>query len=275
MVVSAQFTASQSSTASLLFNIRVNGPGAGTFDRVLSTFQLDSVTAPGVVTISPKFLYGVGMTYDTAQDIDVQAGAVLTYSNAAADLDVKGKTASNPRNWQPSAKVTYPKLSKAGRTILTPYIKTDIQLSLKIFGADLKNAMVLTTQTNMGFDAQVLTGTEQITKRKLDGQLHTQAINDLDKRGFINLQKIIAGQLAAALERARLAAIAAGQAPKGVACNAGSMKLNAVMSTKNQAVVGGKPIELFNQQARFGSQWYVVALRAGSLALNCFVTNVK
>ncbi|KAI8940076.1 hypothetical protein NX059_003795 [Plenodomus lindquistii] len=272
MVVSAQFTATQSSTASLLFNVRVNGPGAGTFDRVLSTFKLDSITAPGVVTITPKFLYGVGLTYDTAQKIDVQAGAVLTYSGAAADMDVKAKTASNARNWQPQAQITYPKLTTAGRTILTPYIKTDIQLSLNIFGANLENAMVLTTQTNLGFDAQVLSGTEQVAKRGVNAQLHHDA-SGLSERGLfssIKLAGLQSGGVAAVIDAARRAALAAQgltQPPKTVTCNAGSMKLNAVVSTKNQAVIGGKPIPLFDQQTRFGSQCIAFAAPVVSSSL--------
>jgi hypothetical protein len=249
-VISASFTATQSSVSSLLYNIRVTSAGSGSFDRAISTFKLDSLTAPGVVTVSPKFLYGLGLTYDTAQAIDVQAGAVMTLSNAAADFDIKAQTASNPRNWQASAQVTFPKLTTPGRVVLSPYMKTDFQLSLTLFGQYLENAAVLTTQTNMGFDAEVLTSSQVVTRRSTDAQVQGTSVSTLAKRGFLSLiQNLVA---------ARAAAIAAEQAagkPPANVCNAGSMRLNAIMNTKNQAVVGGKPNVLFNQPYKFGSQW--------------------
>lgn len=242
-VVGAKFTVTQSSEASLLYNIRVNGAGSGSFNAAVSSFKLDSVTAPGVVTVSPKFLYGLGLTYDTSTAIDVQAGAVISLSGAAADLDIKETSATNPRNWQGSAQVTYPKLTQPGRVVLSPYIKTDLQLSLTIFGQYLENAAVLTTQTNMGFDTEVLTTDQQVTKRSSIGKTHQQ-------RGPLSRLSLTANVNAptAAVQPA-LGARAANM------CNAGSMKLNAIMNTKNQAIVGGKPTVLFDQPYRFGSQW--------------------
>ena len=249
-VVSASFTATQSSVYSLLYNVRVNGAKSGSFERAISSFKLDSLTAPGVVTVSPKFMYGLGLTYDTAQSVDVQAGAVVTLSGAAADMNIKEQTATNARNWQSSAQVTYPKLTQPGRVVLSPYIKTDFQLSLTIFGQYVENAAVLTTQINMGFDAEVLTTSQVVTRRSTIGQAQLEGTSDLAKRQFF-------GEGLMAKIRAAQAAIAAAQAAQAAknTCNAGSMKLNAIMNTKNQAVVGGKPTVLFNQPLKFGSQW--------------------
>jgi hypothetical protein len=257
-VVSAAFTVTQSSVSSVLYNIRVNGASSGSFDRALSTFKLDSVTAPGVVTISPKFLYGLGLTFETAQSVDVQAGGVITLSNAAADIDIKAQTASNARNWQPAAQVTFPKLTQPGRIILSPYLKTDTQISLTIFGQYLDNAIVLTSQTNLGFDAEVLTSSQPIARRTEDTQAKYIDPSDLDRRQFSSsIMKAINAAIAA--NAARLAGIqlALGRPiPKPApVCNIGSMKLNAIMNSKSQAIVGGKPNVLFSQPYKFGSQW--------------------
>jgi hypothetical protein len=267
-VVSAAFTVTQSSVSSVLYNIRVNGASSGSFDRALSTFKLDSVTAPGVVTISPKFMYGLGLTYETAQAIDVQAGGVITLSNAAADIDIKAQTASNARNWQPAAQITFPKLTQPGRVVLSPYIKTDTQISLTIFGQNLENAIVLTTQTNLGFDAEVLTSSQTITRRTANAQAQNIDVSGIDRRGvsgfFDSIKNMLAKKAAEKVAAAIAAQKAAGKLPVVVpkpipvaapVCNVGSMRLNAIMNTKSQAIVGGKPNVLFNQPYKFGSQW--------------------
>lgn len=252
-VKSAFFTVSQNSVAGALFNIRINGAGSGNLDRALSTYVLDSLTVPSVFTISPRFIWGMGLTYSTEKAVDVQAGAVMTLNGAAADIDVKSKTASNSRNWQPSAQVTYPTIKEPGRLILTPYVKTDIQLSLTIFGQYIDNAAILTTQTNLGFDAEVLTSDQNLRKRLLSGDAKGlgKLTPDFDEEAGSIKKRSWFDNIRAAIERAQAAA---GAIPKNT-CNAGSMKLNTVMNTKNKAIVGGKGTDLINEDSRFGAQW--------------------
>jgi hypothetical protein len=102
----------------------------------------------------------------------------------------------------------------------------------------------------MGFDAQVLTTGEVVTKRTTEVQKRQENVGALEKR--ISLWPSF--NILAMLDAARAAQLLAGQQPKPM-CNAGSMKLNAVMNTKNNAVIGGKLIPLFNEDNRFGSQW--------------------
>lgn len=216
-------------------------------------------------------MYSLGLTYDTAQAIDVQAGAVFSLSNAMVDVDMKERTIANPQNWQGSAQVTYPKLTQPGRVALSPYIKTDYQISLTIFGQYLENAIVLTTQNNLAFDAEVLTTAQQVSKRSGHGQRppeetrQTGTTVELAERwlgGFnmIDRIKAIAAQIAA---KAAAAAAAANKPPPPPAtplCGVGSMKLGAVLKPKNQLVLAGKPHVLHDQPYKFGSQWYVTLI---------------
>lgn len=245
--------------------MRVKEAGKGSLDRAISSWKIDSLTVPSVFTISPVFLWGMGVTYDTEQAIDVQAGAVLTTTRASAVLDVKEQKASDARGWQPNAKVTYPALTKPGKAVLTPYIKTDIQLSLTIFGAYMENAAVLTTQTNMGFDASVLAAAAEVppevvqppsencswwdtmcmyrntVRQQLKAMGKTEA--ELRAMGYGDVLDAIGGLR----RRSELA-------PR-VECAAGSLKLNSMLSTKSNAVIGGKGNELYNQDFRFGWKW--------------------
>lgn len=52
MVLSAVFTATQSSVSALLYSISAPGPYVGGFDIALKTFNLDSITAPNVFTLA-------------------------------------------------------------------------------------------------------------------------------------------------------------------------------------------------------------------------------
>ncbi|KAF2827829.1 hypothetical protein CC86DRAFT_404870 [Ophiobolus disseminans] len=264
-VISASFTATQSSVTSLLYNIRTKGAGSGTFSQAFASWPLDSVTAPGVITIAPKFIWGMGLTYDTAQAVDVQAGAVITLTNAAADIDIKAQTASNARNWQSSAQVTFPKITQPGRVILSPYLKTDFQISLTIFGQYVENAVVLTSQTNMGFDTEVLTSSQVVKRQTAVVRAQTIKSSSLAKRGFFTklIEQIAAKQAAAAAQQT-------GPKPPVALCNAGSMKLSAIMTTKSQAIVGGKPNTLYDQPYKFGAQCLPFAAPFGSSS-NIFV----
>lgn len=243
--------------------MRVKEAGKGSFDRALSTWKIDSLTVPSVFTISPVFLWGMGVTYDTETPIDVQAGAVLTTTRASAFLDVKEGKASDGRNWQPNAKVTYPTLAKTGRVVLTPYIKTDIQLSLTIFGQYLENAAVLTTQTNMGFDASVLEAAAEVppevTQPTTCGgwwdvicRQRETMMRQLQAAGWTRQMLIDAGygDLVAALGWTKRELLA-----ERAECAAGSLKLNSLLSTKSNALLGGKGNELYNQDFRFGWKW--------------------
>lgn len=270
-VMGAKFTMTQTSEVSLLYNIRLNGAGSGSFDRAVSTYDYDSATVPGVVTVKPKFMYGLGLTYESAQAIDVQAGAVIKLSGASADVDIKEQTASNSRNWQGSAQVTYPKLTQPGRVALSPYIKTDFQLSLTIFGQVLEKAVVLTSQTNMGFDAEVLTTSQVVTRRSVGAQPQLDGTHDLTKRlsvaSLFSSVTAARDRILAIARAAAAAAAAAGQpvpTPTPNVCNAGSMRLNAIMNTKYQAVVGGKSNVLIDQPNKFGSQCLPFAALASS-----------
>ena len=51
-VVSAVVTVAQSSVADLLYNVYTPGAYSGGFDLAASSLQLDSLTAPGVVTMA-------------------------------------------------------------------------------------------------------------------------------------------------------------------------------------------------------------------------------
>lgn len=243
--------------------MRVKEAGKGSFDRALSTWKIDSLTVPSVFTISPVFLWGMGVTYDTQTPIDVQAGAVLTTSRASAFLDVKEGKASDGRNWQPRAQVTYPALTKPGRVVLTPYIKTDIQLSLTIFGQYLENAAVLTTQTNMGFDASVLEAAAEVPPEVTQPPTcswwnmwqcaQREAIyRQLVASGYTREQLVAMGysDLLAAIGWNKRDVLA-----ERAECAAGSLKLNSLLSTKSNAVLGGKGNELYNQDFKFGWKW--------------------
>ena len=243
MVVSASFTATQSSVTALKYKIRMTGAGSGSFDRALSTWALDSLTAKDVFTISPKFIWGLGLVYESQNALEVEAGAVLTLSNAAADINVKAKTASNPRNWQPSAQVTYPQLTKPGRVVLSAYTKTDIQLSLTIFGQYMPTAAVLTSQTNIAYDASVLSSAQSFRKRTTDTYVYKSDVGALRERGMFS--SLIA----------QINAVNNPATPSNV-CKVGSMRLNTIMKMKYQAVVGGKPTLFNTPDYNFGSKWY-------------------
>lgn len=257
-VLGATFTITQTSEFSVLYNVKVKGAGSGSFDRAVSSYKYDTATVPGVVSITPKFLYGLGLTWDTEQAIDVQAGAVMSLNGATVNVDMKAQTISNVQGWQGSAQVTYPKLTQPGRVALSPYIKTDFQLSISIFGQMIENAIVLTSQTNMGFDAQVLSTSQVVNKRS--SQPRIDGSHGLSKRfSFLDLIK---NQQATVLQavRAAAAAVAAAQGkpaptPTPNVCNAGSMRLNAIMNSKYQVIVAGKALDLINQPYKFGSQW--------------------
>ncbi|KAF2451187.1 hypothetical protein P171DRAFT_478240 [Karstenula rhodostoma CBS 690.94] len=75
--VRVAFTTTHSSENSLLYNMRMTSAGSGSSNRATHSPNLKEVTAPGLVTVSPKFLYGLGWTYDTTMAVDIQAGTVF------------------------------------------------------------------------------------------------------------------------------------------------------------------------------------------------------
>ena len=76
-----------------------------------------------LIFLRPKFLYGLGLQVQTDSALNVQAGATLTTNDGRARFDVKGRAGENQKSWQPSGAVTYPQFTKAGRVVLTPYMK--------------------------------------------------------------------------------------------------------------------------------------------------------
>jgi hypothetical protein len=175
---------------------------------------------------SPKFLYGLGLQVQTDTALNVQAGATLITNDARARFDVKGKAGENQKSWQPVGSVTYPHFSKPGRVVLTPYMKTDVQIILTIFKKTTKNAIALVSQTNLGFDAQILATTQSLKKR--EGETPT-----------------VLGKRAVALIPAL---------KPGPTCAAYSLRVTTNMKTLEGARVGGRSVQLFNQNYPFGSR---------------------
>jgi hypothetical protein len=171
-------------------------------------------------------LYGLGLQVQTDTALNVQAGATLTTNDARARFDVKGQAGENQKSWQPVGSVTYPHFSKPGRVVLTPYMKTDVQITLTIFKKTTKNAIALVSQTNLGFDAQILATTQNLKKR--EGETLT-----------------VLGKRAVALIPAL---------KPGPTCAAYSLRVTTNMKTLAGARVGGKSVQLFNQNYSFGSR---------------------
>ncbi|SMR54808.1 unnamed protein product [Zymoseptoria tritici ST99CH_3D1] len=176
----------------------------------------------------------------------------MTTNNARADFNIKGRTASNQQGWEPTAQVKYPKFSQASRAVLSPYIKTSVKISMMVFGEMYSDAVVLTGQTNMAFDAEVLSADQSLKSRNPSPSISSIGKEDstatLEERGFFSsmLAKLKAAQ----------AAKAAGQpsAPPPLVCNAGSMKLTPILKTKVGASFDGKPVDLFSKDYQFGAQ---------------------
>ena len=269
--MSTDFVLTQSLNAKTVYKIKIKEAGSGSFERLLDTKKVPSLSVPGVFTMSPRFLFSMGLTYDSTVAVDVQAGGVITSSNSQARFNVKARSISDVQGWEPTAEVTYPTFTTPGRVALMPYVKTDVQVSVNIFGQNLENAAVVTNQYSMAFDAQVLSASEQVSKRdnvtellSIDAQLQPQDLATRGIRGFgLNLPNI--DMIKKIIESIRNKQEQTGSASqKPVACDAGSMKLNTILRTKIGAVVGGDKKDLFNKDYRFGAKCIPFAKPPGS-----------
>ncbi|USW58829.1 Putative PAN/Apple domain, PA14/GLEYA domain-containing protein [Septoria linicola] len=249
-VVSADVTVIQSAVTSALWDVQLKDTTSGGFDKALASVPAQSFSVPNVFTLSAKFIWGFGMTWDTTIPVDTKAGAIMTTNGARADFNVKARTSSNAANWEPSAQITYPKFSKPGRAVISPYTKLDVKISLMIFGTFLEDAVVIANQVNMAFDGQVLSQTESgLSTRSIstDSAAPVEDGYDLEKRGLFS---IIARILA------QIAANRAGQSSPAPlkTCDAGSMKLNTIMKTRTTSKISKTSQDLFTNDYRFGAK---------------------
>lgn len=252
-MVSADLSVTQSIVSTALFNIRLKEATSGTFDRAAASVDAQSFSVPNVFTLSAKFSWGLGMTYESDGPIDAKAGAIMTTNNAKADFNVKGRFVTSSSGWEPQTQVTYPKFSKAGRAVIAPYIKTDIKVSMMIFGQMIKDAVVLTNQNNMAFDSQVLASSETISGRSVSTlELPARQVSEdvaarAEKRGFFSN---IMARIREMQQRNQ-----GSTATPPVKCEVGSMKLNSVVKTRTDSSVAGTKKNLLTQDYKFGAKW--------------------
>lgn len=183
-------------------------------------------------------IYGIGVNWETDKAMDVKGGAKMTLSGAATDIDIVNGRASGARNWQPSGEITYPSLpsGQAARLVFNPFLRTTIRMSVQIFGRSIQNIAALTTQTNIGFDAQRLATNTANKERRDIGEAMTgsspkENVKSLEARGFLDFLSMFPA-IAAALA-------AAGKAAAPSICPAGSLQLKTSMTTVNNAAFSG------------------------------------
>ncbi|KAI4129391.1 MAG: hypothetical protein LQ347_003786 [Umbilicaria vellea] len=168
----------------------------------------------------------------------------MSLSNAFTSLDIQNSKGITASNWEPQGTITYPSFSTNSRVTLTPYIKTAIEFTAQILGQTFDNAATITTQTNLGFDTQVLTSASQYKARSIEERF--------------SLAHLLKGSSLVAL-LAKAAASVVNQVPKPPTCPVGGLLLTGSMSTTNQAYFGsGSPVGLYRYSYPFGSRCFVI-----------------
>ncbi|KAI9732131.1 MAG: hypothetical protein M1834_004227 [Cirrosporium novae-zelandiae] len=275
-VLGAAVTCTYSATSNLVMSLTTVTAYSSSIDVALSTLALSSLTATNIFTIAPKFIYGVGLSWQTDGAVTVQGGASMTLSNAKTTLDLKDSQGENPSSWQPAASVTYPSFTKAGRVVLTPYMKTSIEMSVVVFGTTMQNAAGITTQTTLGFDAEVLSSASTVSKRALLSNGTYFEERSMAANGTKFIDRSIAANGTYFNDRtmskrsdslfdiidSRKSALA----KRTSTCPAGGLKLVSTMETKNSMYFNGvsSAQTLKDQVYQFGSRCFTFSTSSSS-----------
>ncbi|KAI4722592.1 hypothetical protein E4T48_01042 [Aureobasidium sp. EXF-10727] len=155
-LLSSTMTLSQNTVQRFNMGIYTNGPASGSWSYVMSTASLQSITAPGVFTISPQALYAIGATWSTSQSSSLTFGATSTLNGASVDFDTVQGGIQNDVNWAPSLDITQPKLTGSGATLI-PWIQSSVQISLNVLGRYMPNAVTVNSQVSLGFTQSYVT----------------------------------------------------------------------------------------------------------------------
>lgn len=104
-----------------------------------------------LTSIRPKMLYGLGVEYNTDTAVDVVGGAQMTLSNAQAVIDLLTNTVVSSANWKPTVSFTNPVFVTGSNVLLTPIMRTSINMQISIFGIKLLSPSI-TSETVVGID---------------------------------------------------------------------------------------------------------------------------
>lgn len=151
----AAITVSENSVANMYFGLNTRNALSYNWAGALSTSNLDSITVQNVFNINPKIIFSMGAEFSTSGAVDIEAGSGLTLSGASADIDLGTAFVSNTRGWTPSTNINNPAFSSAGHVEFYPYMRRMVEIGFSVMGNAINNKATLTSQTTLGFVAEV------------------------------------------------------------------------------------------------------------------------
>jgi len=153
-LLAGEITTSVTSTSNLQLKFESSGLMFGLWEFIAASVDIQSISSPGIFKLSPRFLYNFGVHYEISAQGTIKAGSNIAVTGASATVDLGSKQVISASSWKPSRiTLTYPSIQPYEWAMIAPFTKTTTILNLSLFGTNYDNAVVITTQTKIGYEA--------------------------------------------------------------------------------------------------------------------------
>lgn len=156
-VEGAQMNIYQDSVANLQMELTTTAATSGSWSYIMSSYQVSTITASGVFTITPELLYALGARWTTDGAATYSFGHSAIISGATVNVDAVGGYVNSYESWQPNIDATSPSFNTDSSVSLIPFIQSSIEMSIVVLGQTLQNNLILTTQAYLGYSGSLVT----------------------------------------------------------------------------------------------------------------------
>ncbi|CAK7235586.1 hypothetical protein SBRCBS47491_009344 [Sporothrix bragantina] len=138
-------------SADLGVTVAVDAPYETTFTYSAPALSYDLVNIPGILTIGPELLFGVGVELGASGAVTVTADVGVAVADGNVHVDFQNSSSSSVSGWAPTYTSTVNITEKAAVTV-DPFINLSVELAFNVLGGLLDLGVGLEAQPRFNND---------------------------------------------------------------------------------------------------------------------------
>lgn len=153
-------------SADLGITAKVDAPYNTTFSYSAPALSYDFVNIPGILTIGPELVFGVGVDLSASGTVTVAADVGVAVTDGNVHLDFKNSSSSSASGWTPTytSKVN---ITEKTAVSIDPFINLSVELAFEVLGGLLDLSIGLDAQPRFNNDF-TLTAAQDVSPAGVD-----------------------------------------------------------------------------------------------------------